>query len=533
MTIAITKNSKTTLIANVRGEEWILSTGVTLATSGLAIDASSAVGGRVFKIQGTVSSTHGPLWTLGAASQSGRDAGDDIKIESTGVLKSGGAGLSALSGGLTFDNAGSITAKGIALDFRGVDATATNDASLISTGARAIVSRAADASINNNGSIKAFGDAIVSMGNGADVINSGALTSLRGRGVVSSATGAEIINHGRVAAESGGVSSTGARALISNDGVIVSSAAAIRSTGDHAIITNTEKISGATYGVYSSGDDLTLTNQKTIKGAAVGVVLSGDDAVFTTSATLKGEVALLVVGDGAVITNENIVYGSSTTGAAIRITSTGVTGITNTAQITAISGVAIQAGAGTEKILNTGAIDGDVKLGGGDDWFSSVTGAVKGKVYGGAGDDVYALGGSVTIVERKGEGTDTVQIAYSYTLVANVENLELIGSADAEATGNGLANRITGNRGDNSMTGKGGDDVFVFKQGFGHDAVTDFDPGHDKIDLSGAGDFSTYSHLHSHMAAHGDDVVITTDGGETITLQAITLNDLRKTDFLV
>ncbi|MDH6268603.1 hypothetical protein M2360_004010 [Rhizobium sp. SG_E_25_P2] len=534
MTIAITKNKNTTLIANVKGEEWIISTGVTLATSGLAIDASSAVGGRVFKIQGSVTSTNGPLWTLGAASQANKDAGDDIKIESTGVLTSGGAGLRALSGGLTFDNAGSITTKGIALDLGGIDTVATNDATLISTGARAIVSRAAEVSINNNGSIKADSDAIASSGVDADLINSGTLKSTQGRGVVSSGTGAEIVNHGRISAERDAVSSSGAKALISNDSVIVSSAgAAIRSTGDHATITNTEKVSGATYGVYSSGDDVTITNQKTIHGAAVGVALIGDGAVLTTSATLTGKVALLVAGEGAVITNQNILQGSSTSDAAIRITSSGVTAITNTANISADSGVAIQAGAGIEKILNTGTINGDVKLGGGGDWFSSVTGEVKGKVYGGDGDDVYALGGSVSIVERKGEGTDTVQIAYSYTLGANVENLELTGSANANGTGNNLANRITGNSGDNWMTGKGGNDIFVFETGLGHDVVTDFNPGHDKIDLGGEGDFSSYSDLKSHMTAQGDDVVIATDSGDTITLASTMLSELHKSDFLL
>ncbi|MBB1247755.1 hypothetical protein [Rhizobium sp. G21] len=327
--------------------------------------------------------------------------------------------------------------------------------------------------------------------------------------------------------------SSAAGALISNDGVVVGRAAAIRSTGDDATITNTERMAGATYGVYSSGDDVVLTNQKTISGAKTGVALMGDDAVLTTSATLSGKVALLVVGDGAVITNENIIRGASTTDAAIRMTSTGVTAITNAANITAASGVAIQAGAGIEKILNTGTIDGDVKLGGGDDWFSSLTGEVKGKVHGGGGDDVYALGGSVRIVERKGEGIDTVQISYSHALGANVENLELTGSAAADGTGNSLANRIAGNRGDNQLTGKGGDDVFVFESGFGHDAVTDFDPGRDRIDLSGAGDFSSYADLKSHMIAHGDDVVIAADGGDGITLQSIRSGELHKADFLL
>jgi len=158
---------------------------------------------------------------------------------------------------------------------------------------------------------------------------------------------------------------------------------------------------------------------------------------------------------------------------------------------------------------------------------------VSGKVYGGDGDDIYVLGGSVSIVERKSEGTDTVQIRYSYTLGANIENLQLTGKSDTDGVGNGLANVITGNKGDNHLTGKGGDDIFVFLDNFGHDTVTDFSAGHDQLDLSDVSGMSSYAALKAHMAQSGADVVISLDSGDTITLSGVTLSDLHKSDFIL
>ena len=136
---------------------------------------------------------------------------------------------------------------------------------------------------------------------------------------------------------------------------------------------------------------------------------------------------------------------------------------------------------------------------------------------GGSGDDRYFVDASGDLVaELAGEGIDTVSSAISYTLTANVENLELTGSA-TNGTGNDLANIVTGNalanrlsggggndrliggNGVDLLTGGAGDDVFVAeinatrtssKNGLiSLDVVTDFTAG-DKIDLSALGDFN-------------------------------------------
>ncbi len=86
-------------------------------------------------------------------------------------------------------------------------------------------------------------------------------------------------------------------------------------------------------------------------------------------------------------------------------------------------------------------------------------GAGADSLMGGLGNDVYILDNTGDVVlENVGEGTDTVQASFSYTLGANVENLTLTGSAALSGTGTELANRLTGNGGANVLSGLGGND---------------------------------------------------------------------------
>ncbi len=64
---------------------------------------------------------------------------------------------------------------------------------------------------------------------------------------------------------------------------------------------------------------------------------------------------------------------------------------------------------------------------------------------GGLDNDTYYVDnvGDV-ITEVSGEGTDTVNSSITYTLTANVENLNLTGTANIRGTGNDLDNTIMG-----------------------------------------------------------------------------------------
>ena len=93
---------------------------------------------------------------------------------------------------------------------------------------------------------------------------------------------------------------------------------------------------------------------------------------------------------------------------------------------------------------------------------------------GGAGNDLYVVdaAGDV-VVEAAGGGTDKVRSYIDLTLSAEVENLELLGSA-ANGTGNALANTLVGNSlnnvldgaaGNDYMRGGAGDDIYIVQSG--------------------------------------------------------------------
>ncbi|GAB5606510.1 hypothetical protein TK5_25910 [Sideroxyarcus sp. TK5] len=95
---------------------------------------------------------------------------------------------------------------------------------------------------------------------------------------------------------------------------------------------------------------------------------------------------------------------------------------------------------------------------GGNDFLDGGAGADS--MTAGAGDDTYYVdnAGDV-VVENFGEGYDTVVSCLGdYSLAANVEKLNLSGSADINGSGNALNNYIGGNSGNNVLDGAAGND---------------------------------------------------------------------------
>lgn len=87
---------------------------------------------------------------------------------------------------------------------------------------------------------------------------------------------------------------------------------------------------------------------------------------------------------------------------------------------------------------------------------------------GGTGNDTYVVDAAGDVVtELSNSGQDTVLSYRSLTLSGGVENLELLGTATLNGTGNSLANRITGNSANNSLTGGSGVDTLT--GGLGND----------------------------------------------------------------
>ncbi len=135
---------------------------------------------------------------------------------------------------------------------------------------------------------------------------------------------------------------------------------------------------------------------------------------------------------------------------------------------------------------------------------------------GGTGDDYFIIDSSSdSVVEKIGEGTDTVESSVSLTLANNVENLTLTGASNINGSGNSLANVINGNSGDNTISAGAGNDQM---DGFG---------GLDYIN-GGDGDDTIICGPDQAGAASGDagnDIIKFYASAETLTLQGLAGSD--------
>lgn len=148
---------------------------------------------------------------------------------------------------------------------------------------------------------------------------------------------------------------------------------------------------------------------------------------------------------------------------------------------------------------------------------------------GSKGDDTYWVNhAGTTLIEKAGEGNDTVHSTISWTLGDNFETLALDGTANINGTGNALANRLIGNSGANvlnggggadTLTGGAGRDTFAFGSGFGKDIVTDFTSADDYLQFTG------FSRAQMHVTQVGSNVVIDFGGADSVTLLNAQAND--------
>ncbi len=145
--------------------------------------------------------------------------------------------------------------------------------------------------------------------------------------------------------------------------------------------------------------------------------------------------------------------------------------------------------------VNAGAGDDVITTGGGDDVLNGGTGADT--MTGGAGNDTYYVDNpSDQIIERAGQGLDTIIASIDYSIGANVENLTLVGGA-INGIGNGGNNTLQGNDGNNvlsggagndtlyggggddSLMGGAGSDSYLYQAGSGHTTIIDGGPATD------------------------------------------------------
>jgi Ca2+-binding RTX toxin-like protein len=154
-------------------------------------------------------------------------------------------------------------------------------------------------------------------------------------------------------------------------------------------------------------------------------------------------------------------------------------------------------------------------------------------------DRYYVQNPNDEAIEAANEGTDHVVSSISYSLGGqHIEWLTLTGTANINATGNSLANKLTGNDGNNilrgytgldELFGKDGNDTFVFNSaaetgvGATRDVIRDFEDfgDDDTIDLSGFAGTLVFSEASSLSGALNE--VIARQSGNDVLIQINTV----------
>ncbi|NKC29340.1 calcium-binding protein [Falsiroseomonas selenitidurans] len=163
-------------------------------------------------------------------------------------------------------------------------------------------------------------------------------------------------------------------------------------------------------------------------------------------------------------------------------------------------------------------------------------------ISGGSGDDLLvssAVGGQADLIRGEG-GNDTIYgLGGEDTLVGGPGQDVIYGGLGADLLrGNGGADELFGGLGTDTliggggadtMDGGGGADSFEFNDGFGHDLIVGFQLGTDTLQIASninATGVADPNDLLPLVSADGFGNAVITLGGDTITLQGISVTDL-------
>lgn len=347
----------------------------------------------------------------------------------------------------------------------------------------------------------------------------------------------------------------GTVSTVTNNGLISGSQLGVVATGRGNNIVNFGNVTGIEgYGIWA-GERATITNFGTIFGDSRGVYLEDGGGKVTNTGEISGRFAVYLREDEVLsaVSNSGTIIGSScavyTASGSDTIINSGIlqssaNGVATIAKASGVSSdrshllrnsgdilsedIAYVGSDGTDRIVNTGLIDGDIELAGGNDVYHGANGRLNGTVfgengadtifgganhealYGGNGHDLIhgrdgdddIFGGSGNDDLRGGAGRDRIDAASgNNTLYGHADSDSILGGNGIDDIyGGGGNDRIDGGKGRDTidggvgqdiLTGSGGRDFFVFQQVAGDDRITDFVNNVDWIDISAFGLRST------------------------------------------
>lgn len=176
----------------------------------------------------------------------------------------------------------------------------------------------------------------------------------------------------------------------------------------------------------------------------------------------------------------------------------------------------------------------NISAGGGDDILTGDNGdnVLKGNdgndiLEGGKGKDTLK-GGAGADTLKGGGGKDTLKGGTGADILKGGNGADIL-------KGNGGSDTLSGGKGDDELVGGGGADVFVFAANDGHDTITDFKDGTDKLDLSAFG-FASKAQAKSYFTEVGtssDDYVQFDFFGTTIEIYGLDLGDINNSDIII
>jgi len=92
---------------------------------------------------------------------------------------------------------------------------------------------------------------------------------------------------------------------------------------------------------------------------------------------------------------------------------------------------------------------------------------------------------------------------------------------------------LDGGEGDDTAWGGGGADTIVFRDGYGHDVVMDFDPAADRVNLTSGG-VETWADVQERLGSDSDGTArLTLEDGSTLRFEGLVLDDLTEEHFIL